>query len=166
MLGTHCIRLAFQRCLPLAFLASVVAAFKRALTAKQTTSTTSKWTSQLLMSNCLLSMPLEPQCMAVTCTWLKWASWELHHPISFADLGSMTSVLPLEPLAVSYTSTQAALVNTVSEIVQGIHLESWALSPSAPYLSSLFPQQVQAILNSPLWLSHSRLEGGRVLLSY
>ena len=41
----------------------------------------------------------------------------------------MTSVLPLEPLAVSYTSTQAALVNTVSEIVQGIHLESWALSP-------------------------------------
>ena len=65
MLGTHCIWLAFQRCLPLAFLASVVAAFKRALAAEQTTSTTSKWTSQLLMSNCLLSMPLEPQCMAV-----------------------------------------------------------------------------------------------------
>ena len=78
----------------------------------------------------------------------------------------MTSVLPLEPLAVSYTSTQAALVNTVSEIVQRIHLESWALSPSAPYLSSLLPQQVQAILNSLLWLSHSLLEGGGVLLSY
>ena len=76
----------------------------------------------------------------------------------------MTRVLPLEPLAVSYTSTQAVL--SVSEIVQGIHLESWALSPSAPYLSSLFPQQVQAILNSLLWLSHSRLEGGGVLLSY
>ena len=28
MLGAHCIRLAFQMCLPLAFLASVVAAFK------------------------------------------------------------------------------------------------------------------------------------------
>ena len=57
----------------------------------------------------------------------------------------MTSVLPLWPLAISYTSTRAALANTVSEIVWGIRLESWALSPSAPYLSSLFLQQVQAI---------------------
>ena len=66
MLGAHCIWLVFQTCLPLAFLASMVAAFKQALEAEQTTSTTSKWTSKLLMSNCLPSMPLEPQCMAVT----------------------------------------------------------------------------------------------------
>ena len=166
MLGAHCIRLAFQTCLPLAFLASVVAAFKQVLTAEQTTSTTSKRTSKLLMSNCLPSMPLESQCMAWHCTWLKQASWELHRPTSFADLGSVTSVLSLSPRAVSYTSTQAALANTVSEVVLGIHLVSWVLSPSAPYLSSLFLQQVQAILNSLLWLCHSRLEGGGVLLSY
>ena len=66
MLRAHCIRLAFQMCLPLAFLASVVAAFKQGLTAEQTTSTMSKWTSQLLMSSCLPFRPLEPQCMAVT----------------------------------------------------------------------------------------------------
>ena len=35
----------------------------------------------------------------------------------------MTSVLPLWPLAISYTSTRAALANTVSEIVWGIRLE-------------------------------------------
>ena len=66
MLGAYCIWLAFQMCLPLAFLASVVAAFKQALTAEQTTSTKGKQTGWLLMSNCLPSMPLEPQCMAVT----------------------------------------------------------------------------------------------------
>ena len=167
MLGAHCIWLVFQTCLPLAFLASMVAAFKQALEAEQTTSTTSKWTSKHLMSNCLPSMPLESQCMAWHCTWLKQASWELHRPTSFADLGSVTSVLSLSPRAISYTSTQAALANTiVAEVILGIHLVSWVLSPSAPYLSFLFLQQVQTTLNSLLWLCHSRLEGGGVLLSY
>ena len=66
MLGAHCIGLVFQTCLSLAFLASVVAAFKQVLAAKQMSSTTAERTGQLSMSNCLTSMPLEPQCMAMT----------------------------------------------------------------------------------------------------
>ena len=116
------------------------------------------------MSNCLLSMLLEPQCMDVTLYMTRVSL--IGAASSNIICRSWIHVLPLLPLAISYTSTRAALANTVSEIVWGIHLESWVLSPSAPYLSFLFPQQVQAILNSLLWLCHGLLEGKGVLLLY
>ena len=119
------------------------------------------------MSSCSISMPLEPRCVAVTLSTTRASLVELHCPTSSADLGTVASVLPLSPLAVLHTSARASLANTVLEIILGTCQVSWALSLSTPpCLSPTFLQQVQAILNSLLWLCHSHLEGGRVSLLY
>ena len=169
MLEAHCIGLVVQTCLSLDFLASVIMAFKQALATEQTTSTTSERTGQLFTCNRLTSITLKPQCMAVTLhmTWASLmgaASSNIICPSWIHDQCVAPSVCCSFCTQVQYT--RAALANTVLEIVLGISLVSWLLSPSAPYLASLFPQQVQAILNSLLWLCHSHLEGGGVLLSY
>ena len=99
-------------------------AFKQALATEQTPSTTSERTGKLFTCNRLTSITLKPQCMAVTLHMTRASLVGAASSNIICHLGSVTSVLLLPPLAVSYTSTPAALANTVLEIVLGISLVS------------------------------------------